>query len=89
MSEHGIWIKRTTARRFYLILPKVAAAARMGFGNLVFFDSLKHCGIVNDPKSFYHAQSNKGTTLSQFGSYWKARVCGFRGMPEKGKPPSS
>jgi hypothetical protein len=35
-------------------------------------------GIVNDEKSFYHAQSSKGTNLSEFAPYWRNLVCGYR-----------
>jgi len=44
----------------------------------VFFDDLRHCGIVNSRDTFYHAQSSKGTNLSQFSPYWGPKVVGVR-----------
>jgi hypothetical protein len=48
------------------------------FGNIVFFDNLKHCGIVNSRDSFYHAQTSIGTNLSKFDPFWRRKVCGVR-----------
>jgi hypothetical protein len=47
-------------------------------GNIVFFDNLSHCGIVNSRSDFYHAESSKGTNLSRFDPYWRSKVCGVR-----------
>ncbi len=80
MYDNGILIKRTTARKLYMSLPAVPDSQRWNFGNVVFFDNLKHCGIVEDRRSFYHAQSIKGTNLSTFDPYWRRKVCGFRGV---------
>src|SRR4051812_28981999 len=52
LFENGIITKRTTARKYYMMLPKVDPSAQSQFGNLVFFDDLKHVGIVNDSKTF-------------------------------------
>jgi len=81
MTDQGIFIKRTTARKFYLCLPEAPEGDQWQFGNVVFFDNLKHCGLVNDSRSFYHAQSSKGTNLSPLNRYWKPKVCGVRKMP--------
>jgi cell wall-associated NlpC family hydrolase len=81
MFDNGILIKRTTARRLYLCLPRVGEGQELQLGNLVFFDNLAHCGIVNDPDTFYHSQCSKGTNLSNFEPYWRNLVCGFRAMP--------
>ncbi len=81
MTDQGIFIKRTTARKFYLCLPEVPEADQWQFGNVIFFDNLKHCGMINDARSFYHAQSSKGTNLSPLNRYWKPKVCGVRKMP--------
>lgn len=78
MYENGVLIKRTTARKLYLCLPKPAANAAWTPGNLVFFDNLKHCGIVNNRESFYHAQTSIGTNLSRFSPFWRAQIIGFR-----------
>ncbi len=81
MWENRIFVKRTTARKFYMSLPAADNKSQFDFGNVVFFNSLKHCGIVNGRSSFYHAETSKGTTLSPFNAYWRARVCGFRRIP--------
>lgn len=81
MAEQGILIKRTTARKFYFCLPAAEEDDKWHFGNVVFFDNLKHCGLINDSKSFFHAQSVKGTNLSPLNRYWKPKVCGVRKMP--------
>ncbi len=82
MTDNGILIKRTTARKLYMSLPRVPAAERFSSGNIVFFDDLKHCGIVADGKSFYHAESSIGTNLSRFDPYWRPKITGIRAMPK-------
>lgn len=81
MYENNIFIKRTTARKLYLCLPKVSGDDRWNFATIVFFDDLQHCGIVNDFSTFYHAQSMAGTIVSKFDPYWRSRIYGFRGIP--------
>lgn len=81
MFENGILVKRTTARKFYMTLPPAPKGDPFQFGNLVFFDNLKHCGIVNSRSSFYQAQVSKGTNLSEFDAFWTPQICGFRRMP--------
>ena len=77
-TDNGVLMKRTTARKLYLALPKAADGDQWSFGNLVFFNNLTHVGIVNDRASFYHAQSSKGTNRSQFDPYWRGKICGVR-----------
>lgn len=81
MADNGILIKRTTARKLYFTLPEPADAESWRPGNIVFFNDLRHCGIVNDGATFYHAQSSKGTNLSRFSPYWRPLIVGFRCMP--------
>jgi cell wall-associated NlpC family hydrolase len=76
MSDSGYLLKRTTARKLYFSLP--APKTEWSPGNIVFFDDLRHCGIVNSKDTFYHAQSSKGTNLSQFSPYWGPKVVGVR-----------
>ncbi len=38
--------------------------------------------IMNGPATFYHAETSKGTNLSPFNSYWRAKACGFRRIPK-------
>jgi len=87
MTDQGIFIKRTTARKFYLCLPEAPESDQWRFGNIIFFDNLKHCGLINDSRSFYHAQSKKGTNLSPLNRYWKPKVCGLRKMPLPAEAP--
>ena len=81
MQESGIMIKRTTARKYFMCLPKVADEERWRFGNIVFFSHLKHCGIVDSPETFYHSATSTGTHLSRFDPLWRGRVAGVRAMP--------
>jgi len=82
MADNGLLIKRTTARKLYMSLPRVPNRDRFAAGNIVFFDNLKHCGIIADSKTFYHAQSSVGTNLSTFDPYWRSKICGYRAMPK-------
>jgi len=78
-TDSGFYFKRTTARKLYFSTRPAAANERGAFGNLIFFNDLKHVGIVNDATSFYHAQSSKGTNLSRMTPYW----AGLRGGEHK------
>ncbi|MEK7269344.1 MAG: NlpC/P60 family protein [Planctomycetota bacterium] len=86
MIENGILIKRTTARKYYMCLPKVAEGDRWTFGNVVFFSNLKHCGIVDTPATFYHAAVSTGTHQSRFDPVWRRRISGVRAMPRIEQP---
>lgn len=81
MNENGITIKRTTARKFFVSLPKAQDNSYYEAGLLVFFNNMKHIGIVRDHGSFYHAQVSLGTNLSWFDPYWRCKICGFRRIP--------
>ena len=81
MLENGILTKRTTARKFYMMLPKAQLGDESRFGTVVFFDNLKHVGIVDTKSTFYHAQLSRGTNRSEFDPFWRPRICGFRRMP--------
>jgi len=81
MYENGILVKRTTARKFYMMLKPATKEEEGNFGTLVFFDDLKHMGIIDSPQTFYHAQTDKGTNLSPMNSYWKKMVYGYRELP--------
>ncbi len=78
MYDNGVLMKRTTARKLYFSLPRTTQKDRWNFGNIVFFDNMKHCGIVNDSGSFFHAQTSKGTNRSEFTPFWRSKVCGVR-----------
>ena len=81
MFDNGVLIKRTTARKLYMMLKPVPKDEQGNFGTLVFFDDLQHMGIVNSSKDFYHAQSSVGTNLSPMNAYWKKLVFGYRQFP--------
>jgi cell wall-associated NlpC family hydrolase len=81
MAENGILVKRTTARKLYMSLPRTQKGGSYDSGALVFFDNLKHVGLVKDRESFYHAQVSIGTNLSAFDPYWRHKICGFRRLP--------
>jgi peptidoglycan DL-endopeptidase CwlO len=81
MFENGILMKRTTARKFYMILKPVSKEEEGSFGTLVFFDDLKHIGIIDTPKAFYHAQVSAGTNRSEMNSFWKKKIYGYRRLP--------
>jgi len=83
MTENGIMLKRTTARKLYMCLPSVTKDSYYASGSLVFFDNMKHVGIVKDQKSFYHAQTSKGTNLSKFDPYWRDKIYGFKKIPTR------
>lgn len=81
MVENGIMLKRTTARKLYLCLPDAPKEGSYHSGTLVFFDNMKHVGIVKDRQSFYHAQVRKGTNLSTFDPFWRREIYGFKNIP--------
>lgn len=81
MSDNGILLKRTTARKFYMILPPVPEEEQWNFGTIVFFDNLKHVGIIDTRQTFYHAQVTLGTNRSQMNSFWRRKIYGFRRLP--------
>jgi cell wall-associated NlpC family hydrolase len=81
LYENGIMMKRTTARKFYMMLKPASKEEQGNFGTLVFFDDLKHMGIVDTPQAFYHAQVTGGTNRSPMNSFWKPKVYGYRRLP--------
>ena len=83
--ESGALLKRTTARKLWFSLPQAPQGREYAFGNLVFFNDLKHVGIVNDRGSFYHAETSVGTNLSRFTPFWQRQVVGLRAAPSSGQ----
>lgn len=75
-TDSGFLVKRTTARKLWFSTVPAGPENRGALGNLVFFDDLRHVGLVNNNSSFYHAQSSKGTNLSIMNEYWKPLVVG-------------
>ena len=83
MMESGVRIKRMGARKLFFMLPKVDEGEQWQIGTVVFFNRLRHCGLVEDTALFYHASSKLGTTYSSFDPYWHPRITGFRKIPRK------
>lgn len=83
LTDAGVFIKRTSARKYYFAMPEVEGGkeAQYAFGQLVFFDDLRHVGIVADEESFFHAQTGQGTRRSPFDPYWRTKLIGFRAIP--------
>lgn len=81
LADNGILIKRTTARKLYMVTKPLEQGEKLAFGSLVFFDDLKHVGIVRDEHTFFHAQTGTGTTHSSFAPYWRQKIVGFHKLP--------
>jgi hypothetical protein len=80
-KETGAEFERGPASTLWRQLPVATDSETIQFGTLVFFNGLRHVGIVRDGESFYHASRSKGVKLSSFSGYWKRRVTGFRRAP--------
>lgn len=72
---------RVAARTLWSQLPEANPEEKEQFGTLVFFNGLRHVGIVRDAKTFYHASRTHGVTLSSYDGYWGRRITGFRRAP--------
>ena len=81
MSDNGILLKRTTARKLYMMLPPASKTDQGTFGTLVFFDNLKHVGLIDNSQFFYHAQVSVGTNHSPMNSFWRQKIYGYRRLP--------
>lgn len=77
----GINFERTSARTFWSQFEPADDDEKYKFGTLVFFNGLRHVGIVADAEGFYHASTSRGVTYSRFGEYWSKRITGFRRVP--------
>jgi peptidoglycan endopeptidase LytE len=77
----GVNFERGTARHFWANFSPVSEDEKYKFGTLVFFNNLKHVGIVADANGFYHASTSQGVTYSPFNEYWSSRITGFRRVP--------
>jgi hypothetical protein len=80
-SDAGADFERVAARTLWRQLPEARGEETCQFGTLVFFNGLKHIGIVRDSDSFYHASRSHGITISYFTGYWGKRITGFRRSP--------
>lgn len=80
--DAGITFERSSARSLWQQFAPVGAGEEYRFGTLVFFNNLRHVGIVADQNGFYHASVSHGVTYSPFNEYWSSRIDGFRRIPE-------
>ena len=79
--EAGINFDRASARSLWAQFEAPKPGEEYKFGTLVFFNNLRHVGIVAGPDGFYHASSSHGVTYSTFNDYWSERIVGFRRVP--------
>jgi cell wall-associated NlpC family hydrolase len=79
--QAGISFERGSARTLWAEFAEPKQGEEYKFGTLVFFNNLKHVGIVAGPDGFYHASSSHGVTYSPFNDYWSERIVGFRRVP--------
>jgi cell wall-associated NlpC family hydrolase len=77
----GIDFERSSARTLWARFAPATPEEKSQFGTLVFFNGLKHIGIVADEHGFYHASRRHGVVYSPFNSYWLSRLDGFRRVP--------
>lgn len=80
-QDAGGSFERVAARTLWQQLPEAMGVETKQFGTLVFFNGLKHVGIVRDAHSFYHASRRHGVTLSSLTGYWSTRITGYRRAP--------
>lgn len=84
-QDAGVSFERAPARDLWDRFRAATEEESRQFGTLVFFNDLKHVGIVRDAFSFYHASSSQGVVLSPFAGYWGERITGFRRAPLPGQ----
>ena len=82
----GVNFERRNARDLWTQLVPARDGEQFEFGTLVFFNDLKHVGIVADKNGFYHASTSQGVTYSLFNDYWTARIDGYRRTPAGESP---
>lgn len=80
-QDAGANFDRVAARTLWNELPEATAEEMAQFGTLVFFNGLRHVGIVRDAETFYHSSRSEGVTLSSFAGYWQSRITGYRRAP--------
>lgn len=77
----GVPFERSSARTFWSEFAPAKDGEQYKFGTLVFFNGLRHVGIVADENGFYHASRSNGVTYAPFNEYWTSRIDGFRKIP--------
>jgi cell wall-associated NlpC family hydrolase len=80
-QQAGVAFERTSARSLWHEYAPPTEDEKYKFGTLVFFNNLRHVGIVADENGFYHASTSRGVVYSRFDEYWTKRLSGFRRVP--------
>jgi peptidoglycan endopeptidase LytE len=80
-QQAGVGFERTSARSLWNGFAPPTEGEKYTFGTLVFFNNLRHVGIVADEHGFYHASTSRGVVYSRFDDYWTKRLDGFRRVP--------
>jgi len=80
-QEIGVRFCRGSARTLWERFAPAREDEEVKFGTLVFFNGLRHVGIVADEHGFYHASRTNGVAYSPFNQYWLDRIDGFRRVP--------
>jgi hypothetical protein len=86
LQEAGMNFERSPASALWQLFPEASLDQRREFGTIVFFNGLRHVGIVRDAYSFYHASRTQGIVLSYFSGYWEKRITGFRSARDSVMP---
>ena len=77
-QQAGVAFERSSARSLWQEFAPPTDDEKFKFGTLVFFNNLRHVGIVVDENGFFHASTSHGVMYSRFGDYWTKRISGFR-----------
>lgn len=77
----GVGFDRVSARDLWYQYAPPSETEKYKFGTLVFFNNLKHVGIVAGEHGFYHASSSHGVQYAPFNEYWTSRIVGYRRVP--------
>ena len=85
-QDVGVNFERGPARSYWATFAAPPKSEEFKFGTLVFFNNLRHVGIVVDDKGFYHSARHGGVMYSPFNEYWLSRIDGFRRVPTQ--PPA-
>jgi cell wall-associated NlpC family hydrolase len=80
-EDVGVIFERGPARSYWATFAVPPKNEEFKFGTLVFFNNLRHVGIVVDDKGFYHSARHGGVMYSPFNEYWLSRIDGFRRVP--------
>ena len=80
-QQAGVSFERTPVRSLWAEFAPPTEDEKYKFGTLVFFNNLRHVGIVADENGFYHASTSHGVMYSRFDDYWTKRIVGFRRVP--------